>query len=192
MRAAIQAFDEAGTTASAEETSQLYSLSTHLISRGRQRDALPYLQRAKQMATRALAPNGALFMQLGITLADVESFLGDTATAHKDARESLTMIPNLPDGSQVQAFITEWWYARMLRREKNWKDAEPAARLQFASGVKAVSSFPHYLSDSYWLLGATLSDIGKYAESEPLLVRSIRIADSTMGQKNAPSIAWPS
>ncbi|MEO7362282.1 MAG: protein kinase, partial [Gemmatimonadaceae bacterium] len=183
MRESIKAYDEAGSTASVEETSQLYSLSTHLISRGKEQDALPYLQRAKAMAVRALPPNSALFMQLGITLADVESFLGDTAAAHKEAREALAMIPRLSDGSQVQAFITEWWYARLLRREANWKAAEAAARQQFASGVKSAASFPHYLSDSYWLLGATLSDVGKYGEAEPLIKQSISIAETRMGPK---------
>ena len=181
MRESIKAFDDAGTAASAEETSQLYSLATHLISRGRQQEALPYLQRAKLMAVRALPPNSALFMQLGITLADVQSFLGDTAAAHREAGEALAMIPHLPDGSIVQAFITEWWFARMLRREQNWKIAEVAARQQFASGVTAAASFPHYLSDSYWLLGVTLSDVGKYAEAEPLIRQSITIAETKIG-----------
>lgn len=181
MREAVKAYDAASPNATVEETMQLYSLSTHLVSRGRQQEALPYLRRAKAMATHAVSPGNALFMQLGITLADVESFLGDTATAHKDAREALAMIPHLPDGSTVQAFITEWWYARMLRREQNWAEAESAARRQFASGVKAVGSFPHYLSDSYWLLGAVLSDVGKYAEAEPLIKQSISIAETRIG-----------
>ena len=183
MRASIKAYDEAGSAVSVEETSQLYSLATHLISRGKQLDALPYLKRAKIMAVRALPPNSALFMQLGITLADVESFLGDTAAAHKEAADALAMIPHLPDGSQVQAFITQWWYARLLRREQNWNAAEAAARAQFASGVKAAASFPHYLSDSYWLLGATLSDVGKYGEAEPLITQSISIAETRIGAK---------
>lgn len=181
MRDAIKAYDAASPNPTAEETMQLYSLSTHLISRGRQQDALPYLRRAKEMAPHALEPGNAVFMQLGITLADVQSFLGDTAAAHKEALDALAMIPHLPDGSAVQAFITEWWYARMLRREKNWRDAEPAARRQFADGVKAAASFPHYLSDAYWMLGAVLSDVGKYAEGEPYLKQSIAIAESRIG-----------
>lgn len=181
MRDAIKAYDDASPDPSVEETMQLYSLSTHLISRGKQAEALPYLVRAKQMAGRALPPDHTIFMQLGITLADVQSFMGDTISAHKEAREALAMIPKMPDGSAVQAFITQWWYARMLRREKNWKEAESAARVQFASGVKIVQGFPHYLSDSYWLLGATLSDIGKQSEAEPLLKESITIAETKIG-----------
>ncbi|MEP6833143.1 MAG: serine/threonine-protein kinase [Gemmatimonas sp.] len=181
MREAVKAYDEASSAPSVEEAMQLYSLSTHLISRGKQQEALPYLLRAKTMAVKALPPNNAVFMQLGITLADVQSFLGDTAAAHAEARNALAMIPNLPDGSQVQAFITEWWYARMLRREHNWRMAEAAARQQFASGVQSATSFPHYLSDSYWLLGATLSDVGKYAEAEPLIKQSTVIAETKIG-----------
>lgn len=181
MRAAVNAYDEASSVPSIEETMQLYSLSTHLISRGRQAEALPFLRRATSMAALAMAPDNAVFMQLGITLADVESFMGDTAAAHRDARDALARIPLLPDGTAVQAFITQWWYARMLRREQNWNAAESAARGQFVAGVKAVGSFPHYLSDSYWLLGATLSDVGKYAEAEPLLRESIAIAETKLG-----------
>lgn len=183
MREAIKAYDAASSNPTIEETMQLYSLATHLISRGRQSEALPYLVRAKQMAPRAFEPNSASWMQLSITMADVQSFLGDTASAHKEAKEALAMIPNLPDGAAVQAFIVEWWYARMMRREQNWKEAERAARQQYADGVKAASSFPHYLSDAYWLLGAVLSDVGKYAEGEPLIRQSIVIAESRVGPK---------
>ncbi|MEO7998528.1 MAG: serine/threonine-protein kinase, partial [Gemmatimonadaceae bacterium] len=188
MREAVKAYDASSSNPTAEETMQLYSLSTHLISRGKQQEALPYLLRAKEMASHALSPGNAVFMQLGITLADVQSFLGDTAGAHREAREALAMIPQLPDGSAVQAFITEWWYARMLRREQNWKEAEVAARQQFTDGVKSATSFPHYLSDSYWLLGAVLSDIGKYAEAEPLIKQSVTIAETRMGP-TAPRVA---
>lgn len=181
MRAAVNAYDEASSAPSIEETMQLYSLSTHLISRGRQAEALPFLQRAQTMAALAMAPDNAVFMQLAITLADVESFMGDTAAAHRDARDALARIPSLPDGTAVQAFITQWWYARMLRREQNWQAGEPAARRQFAAGLKAVGSFPHYLSDSYWLLGATLSDMGKYAEAAPLLRESVVIGATKLG-----------
>ena len=45
----------------------------------------------------------------------------------------------------------------------------------------AAASFPHYLSDSYWLLGVTLSDVGKYAEAEPLIRQSITIAETKIG-----------
>ncbi len=180
MRGAVTAFDATGVP-SYELTLQLYSLSTHLISKGKAVDALPLLVRAKEMARRTLPPGTPLVMQLGITLADVQSTLGDTASAHREARSALAMIPTLPDGSAVQGFITEWWYARMLRREQQWRAAEAAARDQFRSGRVVAAAFPHYLSDSYWLLGAVLSDVGEFNEAAPLLTESVSIAETRMG-----------
>lgn len=180
MRAAVAAFD-ATHVPSYELAMQLYSLSTHLISKGKSADALPLLVRARDMARRTLPPGTPLIMQLGITLADVQSALGDTASAHREARAALAMIPALADGSAVQGFITQWWYARMLRREQSWPEAEAAARVQFKSGRVVAAAFPHYFSDSYWLLGAVLSDVGKYDEAAPLLQQSVSIAETRMG-----------
>lgn len=180
MRAAVAAFDSTGVP-SYELALQLYSLSTHLISKGKTADALPLLLRARALAQRTLPPGTPLIMQLGITLADVQSTLGDTASSHREARVALAMIPTLADGSAVQGFITQWWYARMLRREQSWRDAEAAARAQFQSGRVVAAAFPHYLSDSYWLLGAVLSDVGKYDEAAPLLTESVTIAESRLG-----------
>jgi tetratricopeptide (TPR) repeat protein len=183
MRASVEAY-ELLNRPTVELVSQLYSLSTHLISKGKVAEAQPVLQRALEIAPRALPSNHALVMQLGMTLADVKSVLGDTAAAHRDARKALALIPSLPDGTAVQVFITQWWYARMLRREQQWSDAEAAGRTQFESGKRVVAAFPHYLSDSYWLLGAILSDVGKYAESEQLLRESVTIATTHFGAES--------
>ncbi len=184
MRHGIALYDSSGTGPSLEEATQLYTFGTHLVSRGRFSDAIPVLQRARDMGRAATPRQHPLHLQAEMALADALSAMGDTAEARREATRALALIDSLPAGSGLYAFIAEWTWAKVLRREGLLGEAESMARRQYATGMTSARDFPYYLSDSYYMLGVVLSDRGKYAEAERALISSYETARDGLGASN--------
>ena len=85
MRRGIAAYDSSGIGPSYEETINLMTFGSHLNSKGRGKDALPILERARDMAHQMVPPGNAIHIQIGISLADARSLAGDTAGADAEA-----------------------------------------------------------------------------------------------------------
>jgi tetratricopeptide (TPR) repeat protein len=184
MRRGIALFDSSGIGPSYEEAVHLFALGSLLASRQKSVDALAVLRRAREMATRAIPPSHSIHIQIRAATADALSATGDTATAHREIRAALAMIPSLAKGTEVFGFLVEWRYASMLRREKLWPEAEQVARRQQASAVATASAFPQYIVDADALLAEVLSDRGKYAEAEKHMLAAYNVAKEKLGDGN--------
>ncbi len=184
MRRGIATFDSSGIGPNSDEAIHLMTFGTHLNSKGRGKDAVPVLERSREMARLTIPPTNAIHLQIGMALAEARSIAGDTARAHAEAKAALALISGLPSGSEINGWQAEWIYARMLRREKN-AEAEAAARLQYAHGLATTAALPYYLADTHYMLGAVLSDRGKYAEAEPALLAAYTTARDKLGPANA-------
>lgn len=185
LRRGIALYDSSRIGPSYEETVHLYYFGTLLATRGKYAEAATVLTRAKQMAASAVPPGHTMHVQVRMALADALSAVGDTATAHDEARAGLAMIPSLPKGTEVFRFLAEWRYAFMLRRERRFVEAEDAARRANATAQVGTSAFPQYRVDAGWLLGAVLVDRQEYAAAESALQNAYRIAHDTLGPTNA-------
>ncbi len=184
MRRGIALFDSSGIGPSYEEAIHLFTLGSLLASRQKSVDALAVLRRAREMATRAIPPSHSIHIQIRAAIADALSAMGDTATAHREIRAALAMIPSLAKGTEMYGFLVEWRYASMLRREKLWPDAEQVARRQHASALVNATGFPQYIVDANALLAEVLSDRGKYAEAEKNMLAAYNIAKEKLGDGN--------
>jgi serine/threonine-protein kinase len=185
MRHGIALFDSAAVGPSFEQAGWLMTFGSLLGSRGKSREELEVLRRARDMAALTVPPEHPLHLQVGVMIAEALSSLGDTAAAHNEARKAIAKIPAMPKGSELAAFMAEWRYARMLRHEGASAEAERAARQQFATGMASAGPYPYYVADAHYLLGVVLSDRGKYPEAERRLLDAYHTAAEKLGTDNS-------
>ena len=184
MRHGIAVIDSSHPGPSSDEASYLYTFGTHLTSKGKAREALPVLARARDMAKITDPPSNSIHLQVQMALADAMSRTGDTAAANAEGRAALAKIAELTPGSEIFAFIAEYAWAGILRREGAGAEAEAAGRREYATGVQAAADVPYYLADANNMLGGILSDRGKYPEAEQRLLEAYRIARDNLGTAN--------
>jgi tetratricopeptide (TPR) repeat protein len=84
----------------------------------------------------------------------------------REARVALAGVPSLASGLETYAFLAEYRYASMLRRERRLAEAERAARRQLETAIAGASVPAYSRADAHWLLGGVLSDRGRFAEAE--------------------------
>lgn len=180
--------DSAGVGPSFEEANWLWTFASLLGSRGKAEDELAVARRSREMAALTIPPGRTAHAQLGILIAEALSALGDTAQAHAEAREVLAKLASMPSGNELNAFIAEWRYARILRRQGPTAEAERAARRQYETGMASATPYLYCLADTYYLLGGVLSDRGKYAEAERHLLEAFRVARDHLGAQHARTL----
>ena len=184
MKHGVALFDSLSAPSLAELANALPTLATALVSVGRASDALPYLQRAKSVTEQVYGPKAPGLVQIGVSLGDAYLATGDTARADKEALAGITLGEGLPAGNEAERFQAEWTYARSLRKQKRFEDAERFARRQYALGQKSVKEIPYFWADATFLLGAVLFDRGKAKEAEPYLLDSYRTSRDKLGAQN--------
>jgi tetratricopeptide (TPR) repeat protein len=181
MRQGVAMFDSLPAADLSEHASALFTLATALNSSGRARESLPYLERAQPIYVRVFGPNAPVLMQIGIAMADAYAARGDTVRSDSVARAALALGDRLPPGSEGTRFQAEWTYARMLRAQRRFDEAERIGRRQYALAQRSVTNVPYFWADATFMLGAILVDRGKLGEAEPLMLDSYRTGRDKLG-----------
>jgi tetratricopeptide (TPR) repeat protein len=188
MKHGIALFDSLETPSPVELSNALPTLATALVSIGKAADALPYLERAKAVTTQVYGPNAPGLVQIGVSLGDAYLAKGDTARADREALAGITLGEHLPPGNEAERFQAEWTYARSLRKQRRFVDAERFGRRQYALALRSVKEVPYFWADATFLLGAILFDNGKAKEGEPYLLDSYRVAHDKLGPQHVRTL----
>ena len=188
MKHGIALFDSLEAPSPVELSNALPTLATALVSSGRATEALPYLQRAKAVTTQVYGPNAPGLVQIGVSLGDAYLAQGDTTRSDQEALAGITLGERLPPGNEAERFQAEWTYARSLRKQHRFADAERFGRRQYVLAQRSVKEVPYFWADATFLLGAILFDSGKAKEGEPYLLESYRVAHDELGPQHVRTL----
>jgi tetratricopeptide (TPR) repeat protein len=188
MKRGVAIFDSLPSADLGEHASALITLGSALVSNGHPGDALPYLLQARPILVRVYGPRSPSLVQLGVSLGDAYLGRGDTLHADSEAKAALALGDSLPPGNEDARFQAEWTYARSLRKQKRFDEAERYGRRQYIFAQKSVKGIPYFWSDAAFLLGAILVDRGKFAEAEPYMLDAYRTARDHLGPTHVRTI----